>query len=56
MGNYPTCKKHVPLCNHAELGERYSNGIEDFEMRLTFSKEEGTLLRLIEDPLSLDTD
>jgi len=50
MGNFPICKKRVPLCNHAELGERYSNGIENFEMRLIFSKEEGTLLRLTEDP------
>jgi hypothetical protein len=54
MGNFPTCKKHIPLCKHAELRKRYSNDIElliqEFETRLTFSKEEDTLLRLIEDP------
>jgi hypothetical protein len=51
MGHFPTCKKHISLCKHAELGKRYSNDIElliqEFETRLTFSKEEDTLLRLI---------
>jgi hypothetical protein len=40
--------------------EGYSNDIklltQEFEMRLTFSKEEDTLLRLIEDPFSSDTE
>jgi hypothetical protein len=60
MGHLPTCKKHIPLCKHAELGKRYSNDIElliqEFETRLTFSKEEDTLLSLTEDPFSSDAE
>jgi hypothetical protein len=60
MGHFPTCKKHIPLCKHAELRKKYLNDIElltqEFEMRLTFSKEEDTLLRLIEDPFSSDAE
>jgi hypothetical protein len=59
-GHFPTCKKHIPLCKHAELGKRYLNDIElliqEFEARLTFSKEEDTLLRLIEEPFSSDAE
>jgi hypothetical protein len=58
-GHFPTYEKHIPLCKHTELGERSSNDIEllmqEFEMRLTFSKEEDTLLRLTEDSFSSDT-
>jgi hypothetical protein len=50
MGHFPTCKKHITLCKHAELEKRYSNDIglliQEFETRLTFFKEEDTLLRL----------
>jgi hypothetical protein len=60
MGHFPTCKKHIPLCKHAELGKIYSNDIElliqEFETGLTFSKEEDTLLRLTEDPFSSDAE
>jgi hypothetical protein len=60
MGHFLTCKKYIPLCKHAELGKRYSNDIElliqQFEMRLTFSKEEDTLLRSIEDPFPSDAE
>jgi hypothetical protein len=60
IGNFPTCEKHIPLFKHAQLGKRYSNDIERFievfKTRLTFSKEEDTLLRLIEDPFSSDAE
>jgi hypothetical protein len=60
MGNFPTFKKHIPLCKHAEVRKIYSNDIElliqEFETRLTFSKEEDTLLRLIEGPFSSDAE
>ena len=46
LGHSHTCKKHIRLWKHAELGERYPNDIaqliREFEMRLTLSNEEDT--------------
>jgi hypothetical protein len=60
MGHFPTCKEHTPLYTHAKLGKRYSTDtelrIQEYEMRLAFSKEDDTLLKLIEDHFSLDAE
>jgi hypothetical protein len=49
MCNLPSCKKLISLRKHAGLRESTRN-----TSRLTFSKEEDTLLRLIKDPFSSD--
>uniref|UniRef100_A0A4X2KNG3 SPIN-DOC-like zinc-finger domain-containing protein n=1 Tax=Vombatus ursinus TaxID=29139 RepID=A0A4X2KNG3_VOMUR len=58
MCHFTTCMKHIPLCKHAELGEKYSNDIElliqEFDRRLTLSKEDDIKFKLIEDPFSVD--
>jgi hypothetical protein len=50
----------IPQCKHAELGEEYAKKIglliEEFDRRLTLSKEEDIQLKLTEDPFSVDTE
>ncbi|MEE6463219.1 hypothetical protein FKM82_005821 [Ascaphus truei] len=58
MCHFPTCAQHVPQHKHAELGEKYAMKIdgliEEFDRRLTLSKEEDIQLKMIEDPFSVD--
>jgi len=58
LGRFRTCKKHIRLWKHAELGERHPNDIEklisEFEMRLTLSSEEDLLLWLTGNTFSRD--
>uniref|UniRef100_A0A8C0H5C3 SPIN-DOC-like zinc-finger domain-containing protein n=1 Tax=Chelonoidis abingdonii TaxID=106734 RepID=A0A8C0H5C3_CHEAB len=55
--HFPTCA-HIPQHKHAELGEKYAKHInlliEEFDRRLTLSKEEDVQLKLIEDSFSVD--
>ncbi|CAM2113588.1 unnamed protein product [Caretta caretta] len=50
--------QHIPQHKHAELEEKYAKHmnllIEEFDGRLTLSKEEDVQLKLIEDPFSVD--
>ncbi|CAM4604779.1 unnamed protein product [Lepidochelys kempii] len=56
--HFPTCAKRIPQHKHAELEEKYAKHInlliEEFERRLTLSKEEDVQLKLIEYPFSVD--
>ncbi|XP_034615326.1 general transcription factor II-I repeat domain-containing protein 2-like [Trachemys scripta elegans] len=58
MCHFPTCAQCIPQHKHAELGEKYAKHIilltEEFDRRLTLSKEEDVQLKLIEDPFSVD--
>ncbi|XP_043400744.1 EPM2A-interacting protein 1-like [Chelonia mydas] len=58
MCHFPTCAQHIPQHKHAELEEKYAKHvnllIEEFDGRLTLSKEEDVQLKLIEDPFSVD--
>ncbi|XP_073185765.1 uncharacterized protein [Lepidochelys kempii] len=50
--------RRIPQHKHAELEEKYAKHInlltEEFDRRLTLSKEDGVQLKLIEDPFSVD--
>ncbi|KAG6926376.1 GTF2I repeat domain containing 2 [Chelydra serpentina] len=58
MCHFPTCAQHIPPHKHVELGEKYAKNtnllIEEFDRRLTLSKEDDVQLKLIEDPFSVD--
>jgi 17beta-estradiol 17-dehydrogenase/3beta-hydroxysteroid 3-dehydrogenase/mitotic-spindle organizing protein 1 len=50
--------ENVPATKHTELGEKYATKIDDlieeFDRRLTLSKEEDIQLKITEDPFSVD--
>ncbi|CAM5094862.1 unnamed protein product, partial [Eretmochelys imbricata] len=56
MCHFPTCAQSIPQHKHATLGAKYAKHtnllIEEFDRRLTLSKEEDVQLKLIEDPFS----
>uniref|UniRef100_A0A674K1K9 SPIN-DOC-like zinc-finger domain-containing protein n=1 Tax=Terrapene triunguis TaxID=2587831 RepID=A0A674K1K9_9SAUR len=58
MCHFPTCAQNIPQNKHAELGEKYAKHvnllIEEFDRRLTLSKDDDIQLKLIEDPFSVD--
>uniref|UniRef100_A0A674JUH9 SPIN-DOC-like zinc-finger domain-containing protein n=1 Tax=Terrapene triunguis TaxID=2587831 RepID=A0A674JUH9_9SAUR len=58
MCHFPTCAQRIPQNKHAELGEKYAKHInlliEEFDRRLTLSKDDDIQLKLIEDPFSVD--
>ncbi|CAM5151831.1 unnamed protein product [Natator depressus] len=56
--HFPTCAQRIAQHKHAELEEKYTKHInlliEEFDRRLTLSKEDDVQLKLIEDPFSVD--
>uniref|UniRef100_A0A8C0GSN7 SPIN-DOC-like zinc-finger domain-containing protein n=1 Tax=Chelonoidis abingdonii TaxID=106734 RepID=A0A8C0GSN7_CHEAB len=56
--HFPTCAQRIPQHKHAELGEKYAKHInlliEEFDRRLTLSKDDYIQLKLIEHPFSVD--
>jgi 17beta-estradiol 17-dehydrogenase/3beta-hydroxysteroid 3-dehydrogenase/mitotic-spindle organizing protein 1 len=58
MCHFPTCAQHIPQHKRTELREKYTvkidNLTEEFDRRHTLSKEENTLLKVIEDPFPVD--
>ncbi|XP_050819799.1 general transcription factor II-I repeat domain-containing protein 2A-like isoform X2 [Gopherus flavomarginatus] len=58
MYHFLTCAQRIPQHKLAELGEKYAKHInlliEEFDRRLTLSKEEDVQLKLIEDLFSVD--
>jgi hypothetical protein len=58
MYHFPACAQRIPPLKQAELGGEHAKQIglliEEFDRRLTLSKEEDVQLKPTEDPFSVD--
>ena len=60
MTHFLTCAQHIPQCQHLVLGEKFAQQIEilmqEFDRQLTLSQEENLQLKLVEGPISVDSE